>query len=534
MNQRNLKQSTVVGARGALRGGRTMAFPARRTQSRARRAARGGFTLVELLAVITIIGIILAFVMVAGMDAVRRAEERATQSLITKLEEGLNDRLEALLQTRPDYATAHLNMAPIYASNGTLAGVQRAQIIAWYDYIKSEIPDVFFPGTDGNYPLNFAGNAYPTQTTKPASAPYVLPLGLGDGDPLLPQYGTTGTGVYGASYPAAGGIYKNLGYLPTGYDGVDNDGNGMVDDYNEGVCHAPNWKTQDPAIVATISSNLSTHKHSTARAEMLYALLIEGRGPLGSVFSRDDFTDREVKDTDNDGLPEFIDAWGQPLQFFRWPLLYHSDIQRGQVMTTTSATSWALQGPYYIPTTGANANNAMLITREQDALDPNQQLMAPSWWSNTINTGGFAFTGNAGALNASNAVNGFEFFFHRLTEPMPTPGGAYYWDRGSTYPFRRAFYSKFLILSGGPDLTPGVFLYPDAAAPAAASAYIANENNALPFAISELGDFTTSDSLTGTSIDPVNTPASFAIQQAAQDDIANQSLAATGNLGGSG
>ena len=66
---------------------------------------------------------------------------------------------------------------------------------------------------------------------------------------------------------------------------------------------------------------------------MLYALLVEGRGPLGSVFSRDDFTDKEVQDTDGDGLPEFVDAWGKPLQFFRWPMLYHSDIQRGQVIT---------------------------------------------------------------------------------------------------------------------------------------------------------------------------------------------------------
>ena len=63
---------------------------------------------------------------------------------------------------------------------------------------------------------------------------------------------------------------------------------------------------------------------------MLYAILVEGAGPLGSVFNRDDFTDKEVHDTDGDGLPEFVDAWGQPLQFFRWPLLYHSDIQRGQ------------------------------------------------------------------------------------------------------------------------------------------------------------------------------------------------------------
>ena len=65
---------------------------------------------------------------------------------------------------------------------------------------------------------------------------------------------------------------------------------------------------------------------------MLYAILVEGTGPWGSVFSRDDFTDREVMDTDKDGLPEFVDAWGQPLQFFRWPVLYHSDLQRGQMI----------------------------------------------------------------------------------------------------------------------------------------------------------------------------------------------------------
>ena len=36
-----------------------------------------------------------------------------------------------------------------------------------------------------------------------------------------------------------------------------------------------------------------------------------------------------------------------------------------------------------------------------------------------------------------------------------------FWDRGD-FPYRRAFYSKFLILSGGQDQQPGVFLYSDA------------------------------------------------------------------------
>ncbi len=60
-------------------------------------------------------------------------------------------------------------------------------------------------------------------------------------------------------------------------------------------------------------------------------------------------------------------------------------------------------------------------------------------------------------------MNAFQALFHTLCEPLPNPGGLpNYWDRGGTYPLRRAFYSKFLILSGGPDLVPGVFLYSDA------------------------------------------------------------------------
>src|SRR5271165_1389189 len=77
-----------------------------------------GFTLVELTVVMAIIGIILAFLLVAAGDARRRAEEDATLALITKLEGGINDRLDALLQTRPDPNAAHYYMAGVY--DGTL------------------------------------------------------------------------------------------------------------------------------------------------------------------------------------------------------------------------------------------------------------------------------------------------------------------------------------------------------------------------------------------------------------------------------
>ncbi|MGP0068121.1 MAG: type II secretion system protein [Isosphaeraceae bacterium] len=518
-----------------------------------RSAIPDGFTLIELLVVMVIISIILVFIVNAGIDAQHRAQERATQALITKLDVGLSDRLEALLLTRPDYNNAHLAMAAIANQNAPapIAGNLRASVIAWYDYVKSEMPDVFYiQSNSGPYPFNFAAYPYPGTPIDSGSlglGNFVLPLGNSVAAPLGSGnvFNQAGTGIFGASYPAAAGLYKNIGYLPTGYDGVDNDGNGYVDDWKEGVGRPSNNWQADATIVQTVQANLANHTHITARSEMLYALLVEGRGPLGSIFNRDDFTDNEVKDTDQDGLPEFVDAWGQPLQFFRWPLLYHSDLQRGQMIVSTGENTWTLVPPYSIPTTtSASASSSMLIQREQDPLDLNQQLMAPAWWGGYNNVSILGISGPSSALGASPGVQAFESFFHRLTEPIGGNGGGFFWDRGSTYGGRRAFYSKFLIVSGGLDQQLGVFLYPDTQLNGlganAATALIANENNALPFSIFDgVANFTSSPTVQSTSIsynpslDPT-TPSSSDLIQSAQDDISNQNIQITVGIGGSG
>ncbi len=580
-----------------------------RTQPAAGRPSlRGGFTLTELLVVITIIGIIIAFLLNAAMDGIRRAEERATQSLIAKLEGGLNDRLDALLQNLPTPNYAHGYLAGVYPQGlvdayglqlmlpaalqptGGLPSpmcntTQRAQAIATFDYIKAELPDVFFldpqfvsnpQSYSGSYPIRFTGLPYPgTPVATGANyMNYILPLGHmvegplnalpttstnplywvpGYGDSHLdsttgylisthPELGATGSGIYGASYAAAAGLYKNLGYGPEGYDMIDNNGDGLVDDYQEGLINANQ---------AQIIANLQAHTHNTARAEMLYAVLVEGLGPLGSVFSRDDFTDKEVKDTDGDGLPEFVDAWGQPLQFFRWPLLYHSDIQRGQAFASTSGQTWSLLSPYSGP----------LDQREQDPLDVNQQLVAPAWWS-TTGTGGLSANGGVTPFSVSPAVavpatanvsagaQLFSTFFHRLVEPLGLAGNGVDWDRSGTS-YRRAFFTKFLVLSGGPDQLPGVFLYNDsdinslasASVDSASAHLIANENSAMPFGWASAGtpyvDFIQSATIGSTSINSSTSgnpayPANFDVFQAAQDDITNQNLQATGGIGGSG
>ncbi|MDA1013111.1 MAG: type II secretion system protein [Planctomycetota bacterium] len=72
--------------------------------------------------------------------------------------------------------------------------------------------------------------------------------------------------------------------------------------------------------------NSALHHPSTESSELLYFVLTEtevfGVPPVDSG----EFRSAEVADTDNDGLLEFVDAWGNPLRFYRWPTrLFNSD-----------------------------------------------------------------------------------------------------------------------------------------------------------------------------------------------------------------
>lgn len=454
---------------------------------------RRAFTLIELLAVLAIIGILLSFIMVAAAGAARDAQKRATEALISKLDSGLGDRLEALLAQR-------LSINQLPTSPGAVGSSQGAACIAWsstlplnpsgapnppqsqtagvllrYEQIKHEVPDVFVvqTGNSANYPLNFAMAPYGQQ---PGDLPCVYPIGMGTaGNPP-----NTGWGIWGVSYTFLTGVYKNLGkytiptqgagFAPAGYNGVDDNGNGFIDELAE--------SGGDPSIATA----LANHKHVTARAEALYALLVEGQGPYGSVFNRDDFTGNEVKDTDQDGLPEFVDAWGNPLQFYRWPIFYHSDVQRGLQLYPTGATEkngpngnavygltdgTNVSAPYGVgPVKNSNLTGA-LDTREQDPLDPNQMLVSPAWWSVAQNANPLTIPPYAGSttIGYSNAVSYFQTYFHQLVEPLVSSAGLgtapaptqRYWDRSGAgaasvnLTARRAYFTRFLILSAGPD-----------------------------------------------------------------------------------
>lgn len=60
---------------------------------------------------------------------------------------------------------------------------------------------------------------------------------------------------------------------------------------------------------------------ATVSSELMYYFLTHGERFGAQESVEDQFTTEEVADTDDDGLLEFIDAWGQPLRFYRWPTL---------------------------------------------------------------------------------------------------------------------------------------------------------------------------------------------------------------------
>ena len=555
-----------------------------------------GFTLVELLIVMVIIGIILAFILSASFEGLKRAEERKTQALIAKIEAGLADRFDAVYGTQLTANDAHSYLAAIWSSSFTaqnqppcipsdllspppnlqwrVRASQRAQTIARLDYLKAELPDVFYLQlNDTHYPFNFAAIQFPptagTAINTGPLAPYyyaMLPFGIGVlNDPnglsgstsyganpangyqpptaVAPNPKTTPetTGIFGASYTAMGGLTKQLVdaailsgiSAPTpskniGYDGVDNSGNGLVDEIQE----------NGPAIANYITGTLlPNHTHNTARSEMLYALLVEGQGPYGSVFSPDDFNDSEVMDTDGDGLLEFVDAWKQPLQFYRWPIGYVSDIADLSSANQGASLPFASQQRGLMPYTNVFSN------REQNPLDPGQTLLDPSWWSgvpitpNAVSNNNSPFAASAPPLSGS--ANWFQSHFFALTDPNvpyylnhnPQVGvGA--WDRGapnSSYYGRRAYYSKFLVLSGGPDKTPGVPVMG-----AVNPAYIQIESQAAPATLardtspSNVPYLSFLDNNNQPIFFPPPDPATQTLIEAGKDDISNHNVMAPG------
>ncbi|MBL4884696.1 MAG: hypothetical protein JKY95_09210 [Planctomycetaceae bacterium] len=120
------------------------------------------------------------------------------------------------------------------------------------------------------------------------------------------------------------------------YDiGPDEDGDGPANwadlngvtrpDLEEFGMHGSRTFSDDPIIGKQLREMISSgefikanHTLKTESAELLYFTIT--KNAFGFTTADDgEFTAQEVADTDGDGLMEFVDAWGEPLRFYRWP-----------------------------------------------------------------------------------------------------------------------------------------------------------------------------------------------------------------------
>ena len=326
--------------------------------------------------------------------------------------------------------------------------------------------------------------AQPTRSCRPNGtyANYVLPLGntcdrpastpssYGDGNIDQPPAGLSRErGSTGAGYPIAAGRTRTLRDCSTnlpgcpchpGFDGVDNNSNNLVDEAGLPPHGEGGWNRREPRLTTR------TTPHGPRCSTRSWS---RGRARWGSVFSRDDFTDREVQDTDGDGLARVCRCLGPaaavlPLAgalSFRPPARAGDPARPGDpehLEPAAAVSDFQLgdphgQRPGRLGVSGAGARSA----RPQPATDGPAVVGSTTGSGQTAANDSSPFVGSspAGSVNASGGVQAFEYFFHRLTEPMPrgTDGNAV-WDRSGTLRGGR-YYSKFLILSGGRDKQPG-------------------------------------------------------------------------------
>lgn len=277
---------------------------------------RPSFTLVELLIVIAIIGIMIGMVMYTLAGAQRDALNSRTQATIRKLNNIILHRWEefryrAVRTNIPDsflepYDTPDgRKQLPISPREGA-----RVRMMMLRDTMRMELPDrytdILYPPTIYKVAVYTADNAAPYSDTSNDSVLTPDRTVPGAYNNFRRKMVTTG---------ALGGTYSTLSVGQLGLP-------------------IPSPANQD--------------------AELLYQIVATSNynGTNGLEF----FRPSEIGDVDGDDFPEFLDGWGRPIRWLRWPVAY--GFVDPNLATTTEAAS--------LRPTDSQLND----TSVPDALDP--------------------------------------------------------------------------------------------------------------------------------------------------------------------
>lgn len=160
-------------------------------------------------------------------------------------------------------------------------------------------------------------------------------------------------------------------------------------------------------------------------AELLYLIVNEGTTHGSETTDSDQFGAQEVTDTDGDGFPEFVDAWGQPLRFYRWPtrLIRPADTATPTNFPNTDSVKTSLprvETEYWLML-GSKSGDINTLSRDQE--DPTSAIYR---------------------------MMGADIATIQQVELDASPPDTCTFHTPDTY-------TAFLVLSGGPDMQPGLY-----------------------------------------------------------------------------
>jgi hypothetical protein len=260
---------------------------------------RSAVTLIELLVVVGLIGFMAGMVMFALRGAQDDARVARTRGTITKLNEVVLQQWEEYR-----YRAVDMRMESIRIQGFPDTPVTRVpprvqahlRTLALRDTMRMEMPDRVSD-------LLFA----PTH--------YSMPDPRSGGNVVFYLRQRAYPHKFGLIYRALQGAIANstwsgqFGLLPLPARGLEEPETDLT--------------VQPRALFA---GNLANWEAAVQPSELLY--LIVANSTYGGTSALENFRPSEIGDPDGDGLLEFIDAWGNAIQWIRWPAGYPSDLNR--------------------------------------------------------------------------------------------------------------------------------------------------------------------------------------------------------------
>lgn len=231
-------------------------------------ARRAAFTLVEMIIVVMVIAILAALALPVFNAAAQQAKVHRTRAIVAKLDQLIGEKYESY-RTR----AVPVRVAP-GVSPRNAAGFR---LLAMHELMRFEMPDRI---TDIAYGPKYPLNPPPNMNIIPSSP----------------------TGMY-QPYPLAALMARpsvNIQFL------------------------LRTRQAHPPGPPPWANTGIEYWSPANENAECLYLILSVMRD--GDRNALDWFSKSEIGDTDDDGMNEILDAWGQPIAFLRWAPAYRGDL----------------------------------------------------------------------------------------------------------------------------------------------------------------------------------------------------------------